>query len=62
MAAENQQKLHENHFSYVFMPLAKKQRELEDMIARGITEVDRRKLQAEIDKIEKQKSVRMNAG
>lgn len=51
MAAENQQKLHENHFNNVFMPLAKKQRELEDMISKGITEVERRKLQAELDKI-----------
>ncbi|KAL4504136.1 hypothetical protein ABPG72_020974 [Tetrahymena utriculariae] len=56
MAAENQQKLHENHFNNVYMPLVKKQRELEDLISKGVTEAERRRLQNEIDKIQKQRN------
>ena len=35
------------------MPLAKKQKELEDMISKSVTEAERRRLQTEIDRIEK---------
>lgn len=56
MAAENQQKLHENHFNAVFLPLSKKQKELEEMISKNVTDAERRRLQDEIDRIQRHKN------